>query len=81
MTSWFMAEILIIGWVSYFLAILANCAYYAIHPSAPKLSPTEKLKTHLLGHIYPNRSSGPIEDKEIELGKISKEGEAKPFYN
>ena len=48
MTGEFVAKVLIVGWVSWALAIAFNIIYYLVHPMAPK----KKMKTYILGYLW-----------------------------
>ena len=51
LSSEFVIKVLILGWVSFFLAIMVNCVYYILHPMAPQVHPRNKLKTYLFGKL------------------------------
>ena len=71
MTSGFVIWVLVIGWVSFLLAIVTNCIYYAVHPMAPEMSPKGKLKTHLFGKIVPSEEEDiQAKGDDVELGPV-----------
>ena len=52
----FVIKVLIFGWVSFLFAILSNIIYYIVHPMAPQVSPEDKMKTYIFGHLVNKES-------------------------
>ena len=52
MTTGFVATVVILGWLSFVLAIGFNIIYYIVHPMAPQVSPKDKLKTYICGNLW-----------------------------
>jgi len=51
---------LVVGWISHFIAVLLSVVYYASHPSAVSLSPVGKSQVWVLGHKFIFAASWPV---------------------
>ena len=64
MHSGFAIKVLVLGWISFLLALVTNCVYYMIHPMAPQVNPKHKLETHIFGNLIPINDDK--RDKDVE---------------
>ena len=69
MSTIFVVIVLIIGWVSFLLAILTNCIYYVVHPMALKVNPKDKLKTYIFGQLW------DIRECKLSSSKVGENGD------
>ena len=56
MTARFVSWVILSGWLFFIMAIIFNCIYYTLHPMALKVSPKDKLRTHLFGNLLPKEA-------------------------
>ena len=63
----FVVKVLIVGWISFILGILANCIYYIIHPMATQISPMDKLQTYIYGSLIPSSLEDVEENSSVGI--------------
>ena len=71
MSKEFVIKVIILGWVSFVMAIFINCVYYILHPMAPQVNPKNKLETYLFGKRI--RPDGDLERPLTEDNNVDNE--------